>query len=268
MVIVSDVTHRRVERMLRDEVRAGEFATVTDMTAAYCLLTIQGPNSRELLQRVSPDDLSEAAFPYLTAREIEIGYSRLTALRVTYVGELGFELLIPSDQAVSVWQTLADAGEGLGFRPVGLAAMHGLRLEKAYRDYGVDIDVTDTPVSAGLSFAVAWDKPVDFRGRAALEKVRSDRTSRLVPIRVDDPAPRLHGSEPVYKDGAWVGYVQAGGVGHTLKTSVGLATVDNADGVSSEWLGSGGFSVVVNGTSYPATLQFAPFYDPERARVR
>jgi 4-methylaminobutanoate oxidase (formaldehyde-forming) len=238
------------------------------MTAAYCLLTIQGPKSRELLQRVSPDDLSEEVFPYLTAREIEIGYSRLTALRVTYVGELGFELLIPSDQAVSVWQTLAAAGEDLGFRPVGLAAMHGLRLEKAYRDYAVDIDVTDTPVSAGLSFAVAWDKPVDFRGRAALEALRADRTSRLVPLRVDDPAPLLHGSEPVYKDGTWVGYVQVGGFGHTLGTCVGLATVDNADGVTADWLASGGFEVVINGTTYPATVQFAPFYDPERLRVR
>jgi len=268
MVIVSDISHRRVERMLRDEHREGEFATVTDMTSAYCLLTIQGPRSRELLQRVSPDDLSEEAFPYLTTQEIEIGYSRIRALRVTYVGELGFELLIPSDQAQSVWETLEAAGSDLGFRPVGLAAMHGLRLEKAYRDYGVDIDVTDTPVSAGLSFAVAWDKPTEFRGKEALEKLRADRTSRLVPLRVDDSTPLLHGSEPVHKDGRRVGHLQVGGFGHTLGTSVGLATVDNADGVTADWLASGGFEVVVNGTAYPATVQFAPFYDPERARVR
>ena len=268
MVIVSDITHRRVERMLRDELREGEFATVTDMTAAYCLLTIQGPRSRELLQRVSPDDLSEEAFPYLTSQEIEVGYSRIRALRVTYVGELGFELLIPSDQAQSVWETLESVGDDLGFRPVGLAAMHGLRLEKAYRDYGVDIDVTDTPVSAGLSFAVAWDKPTTFRGKEALQKLRADRTSRLVPLRVDDPSPLLHGSEPVFKDGVRVGHLQVGGFGHTLGTSVGLATVDNADGVTADWLGSGGFEVVVNGITYPATLQFAPFYDPERSRVR
>ena len=268
MVIVSDVTHRRVERMLHDEVRAGEFATVTDMTAAYCLLTIQGPTSRELLQRVSPNDLSEAAFPYLTSQDIEIGYSRIRALRVTYVGELGFELLIPSDQAVSVWQTLESAGGDLGLRPVGLAAMHGLRLEKAYRDFGVDLDVTDTPVSAGLAFAVAWDKPVDFRGKAALADVRTDRSSRLVPLRVDDPTPLLHGSEPVFKDGVRVGHLQVGGFGYTLGRSVGLATLDNVEGVTAEWLASGGFEVVVNGHTFPATVQFAPFYDPERARVR
>ena len=268
LVVVSDVAHRRVERMLRDEPRSGEFATVTDMTAAYCLLTIQGPRSRELLQRVSPNDLSEEAFPYLTTQEIEVGYSRIRALRVTYVGELGFELLIPSDQAQSVWETLESAGADLGFRPVGLGAMHGLRLEKAYRDYGIDIDVTDTPVSAGLAFAVAWDKPTAFRGREALEKLRTDRTSRLVPLRVDDALPLLHGSEPVLKDGIRVGHLQAGGFGHTVGASVGLATVDNPDGVTADWLASGGFEVVVNGVTYPATLQFAPFYDPERLRVR
>jgi len=172
LVIVSDVCHRRVERMLRQEATAEEFVTVTDMTAAWCLLSIQGPRSRELLQRVSPDDLSEEAFGYLTSRQIEVGYCRLQALRVTYVGELGFELLIPADQAVSTWSVLADAGADLGFRPVGLAAMHGLRLEKGYRDYGVDIDVTDTPVSGGLSFANALDKTVEFTGRHALLDVR------------------------------------------------------------------------------------------------
>lgn len=269
LVIVSDVSHRRVQRMLRDEMREGEFATVTDMTSAYALLTVQGPRSRELMQRVSPDDLSEEAFPYLTSREIEVGYSRIRALRVTYVGELGFELLIPSDQAISVWDTLAAAGEDLGFRPVGLGALHSLRLEKAYRDYGIDIDITDTPVTAGLAFAVAWDKPAAFRGRAALEATRADKTSRLLPIRIDDAsAPLLHGSEAVLRDGEWVGYVQVGGFGHTIGTCVGLASVDNAEGVTGAWLKEGGFEVVINGQRYPATLQFAPFYDPDRARVR
>jgi len=268
LVVVSDVSHRRVERMLRDERRDDEFMTVTDVTAGYCMLSIQGPRSRELLQRVSPNDLSEEAFGYLTSQEIEIGYSRVRALRVTYVGELGFELLIPSDQAVSVWQVLEDAGADLGFRPVGLAALHGLRLEKAYRDYGVDIDVTDTPVTAGLAFAVAWDKPTAFRGREALVAARSDRSLRLVPVRIDDPAPLLHGGEAVLRDGTWVGYVQAGGFGHTLGTSVGLAQVSNADGVTADWLKAGGFEVVINGTRHPATVQFAPFFDPERTRVR
>jgi len=268
LVIVSDVCHRRVERMLREQARQSGFATVTDMTAAWCLLSIQGPRSRELLQAVSPDDLSEEAFGYLTSQEIEVGYCRLRALRVTYVGELGFELLIPADQAVSTWEVLAAAGVDLGFRPVGLAAMHGLRLEKGYRDYGVDIDVTDTPVSAGLGFAVAWDKPVEFNGKQALERARSDRSQRLVCLRVDDPEPLLYGGEAVHRDGDWIGYLQVGGFGHTVGTSVGLAQVRNADGVTADWLAGGGFEVIINGQPYPATVQFQPFYDPQRARVR
>jgi len=267
MVVVSDVSHRRVERMLLDEVQPDEFATVTDVTPGLVILSVQGPKSRELLSRVSPDDLSNEGFPYLAAREIEVGYSRVLAIRVTYVGELGYELYVPSDQAVSVWETLAAAGGDLGLRPIGLGALHGLRLEKGYRDYGIDIDVTDTPVSAGLAFAVAWDKPVAFRGKAALEGLRADRTSRLVNAILDDPEPLLHGGEPVLKNGTWIGYLQVGGFGHTLGRSVGLATIDNADGVTADWLAGGGFEIVVAGKPYAARLQMRPLYDPERARI-
>jgi 4-methylaminobutanoate oxidase (formaldehyde-forming) len=268
LVVVSDVTHRRVERMLLDEVREGEFATVTDVTSAYALLTVQGPRSRELMQRVSANDVSEEAFPYLTAQEIEVGYSSVLTLRVTYVGELGFELYVPSDQAVSVWETLEGAGADLGLKPVGLAAMNGLRLEKGYRDYGIDIENTDDPVSSGLAFAVAWDKPTAFRGKEALQAKRGDKSNRTVSVLLGDPEPLLHGAEAVLRDGEWVGYMLAGGYGHTLGASEGLATIDNADGVTSEWLAQGGFEVVVAGQRVPATLSLRPFYDPDRARVR
>ena len=267
MVVVSDVSHRRVERMLLDEVRDGEFATVTDITAGMVILSVQGPNSRELLSRVSPDDLSNEALPYLTGKEIEVGYSRVLALRVTYVGELGYELYVPADQAASVWETLEAAGADLGLKPVGLGALHSLRLEKGYRDYGVDIDNTDTPVSAGLAFAVAWDKPTAFRGKAALEALRTDRTSRLVGVLLHDPEPVLHGGEPVKKDGVWVGYLQVGAFGFTLGAPVGLATIDRPEGVTADWLAEPGFEVVVAGVPYRATLSLRPFYDPERSRI-
>ena len=268
LVVVSDISHRRVERMIKDETREDEFVTVADMTAAYTLLTVQGPKSRELLQRVSPDDLSEASFPYLTAQEIEVGYSRMLALRVTYVGELGFELYVPSDQAQSVWETLEAVGDDLGLKPVGLQAMNGLRLEKGYRDYAVDIENTDTPVTAGLAFSVAWDKPTAFRGKAALVATRADKTDRLVSLLVQDSLPLLFGSEPVHKDGVRIGHVQAGGYGHTLGGAVALATVVNQEGVTSAWLDEGGFEVIVCGKAYPATLSLRPLYDPDRTRVR
>ena len=145
--------------------------------------------------------------------------------------------------------------------------MGGLRLEKGYRDFGVDIDNTDTRSRPGSPSRWPGTSRARFRGKAALEKLRGDRTSRLVNVVLHSPEPLLHGSEAVLKDGTWVGYVQVGGFGHTLGASLGLATVDHADGITAEWLASGGFEVVVAGVRYPATLQFRPLYDPDRARI-
>jgi 4-methylaminobutanoate oxidase (formaldehyde-forming) len=146
--------------------------------------------------------------------------------------------------------------------------MGGLRLEKGYRDYGVDIENTDDPVSSGLAFAVAWDKPTEFRGKQALQAKRADKSNRTVSVLLNDPEPLLYGAEPVYRGDTWVGYMLAGGYGHTLGGAVGLATIDNADGVTSAWLGEGDFYVVVAGVRVPATLSLRPLYDPERLRVR
>jgi 4-methylaminobutanoate oxidase (formaldehyde-forming) len=268
MIAVSDVSHRRVESMIRRQLDTGERVVVTDVTTTMALLTVQGPLSRALMSRVSPDELSEDAFPYLTAREIEIGYSRVLALRVTYLGELGFELYIPWDQAVSVWKTLDEAGAEFGMRPIGLAAMESLRLEKGFREYAVDIENTDTPVSAGLAFAVSWDKPGGFVGREALLAQRGQYPSRLVSILLDSAEPLLHGSEPVYRNDEYVGYVNAGAFGHTLGASVGLASLDNSDGVTTEWLNSGDFEVAIAGRRHRAAVSIRPFYDPDRTRVR
>ncbi len=268
VVVASDVSHRRVERMLRLGLQPGEFAVTTDVTAGTTLLSVQGPRSRELLQSLSPDDWSDEAFPYLSAREREVGSSRVLALRVTYLGELGYELHIPADQGVSVWETLVEAGEAYGLRQVGLLAMGSLRLEKGYRDYGVDIENTDDPLIAGLGFTIAWDKPGGFTGREALLERRADRTSRMVHVLLHDPAPLLHAGEPVLLDGTWVGYVRAGAYGHTLGASVGLAVVDHEGGVTKEWLASNSFEVDIAGERFPATLSLRPFYDPDRARIR
>ena len=220
------------------------------------------------MSRVSPDDLTESAFPYLTAQEIEVGYSRVLALRVTYLGECGFELYIPWDQAVSVWEVLEAAGADLGMRPVGLSAMESLRLEKGFREYAVDIENTDTPITAGLGFAIAWDKPGGFVGRDALLPKRGQYPTRIVSVLLHDTTPLLHGSEPVYLDGHYIGYVNAGAFGHTLGASVGLASVDHSDGVTADWLNSGLIEVEVAGVRYKATLSIRPFYDPDRTRVR
>ena len=270
LVIASDVIHRRIEPMIRRETRPGEFVTVTDVTSGTTLLSVQGPASRELLRRLTDCDLTNAAFPYLSARRLHVGYAPALAVRVTYVGELGFELHVPAEYGAGVYDDLMTAGADLGMRPIGLAAMTSLRLEKGYRDFGVDIDNTDTPLAAGLGFAVAWDKPGGFVGRDALVKVRAEGPprTRVVGLLACDPAIDLFGNEPVRRDGRPVGYVRSAAYGHSLGAAVGLAQVTRTAGVTGEWLDEGGFSVQTGyGAQVPVRLQIAPFYDPKRLRI-
>ena len=269
LVVTSDLIHRRVEPMIRRETRAGEFVTVTDITSGTTLLSVQGPKSRTLLSRLTDADLSNEAFPYLSARQIHIGYAPVLAIRVTYLGELGWELHIPAEYAAGVFDELTSAGGDLGFRPVGLAAMSSLRLEKGYRDLGVDIDNTDNPIEAGLGFTIAWDKPGGFVGRDALVEFKAQGTprNRVVSLFVDEPAVDLFGNEPVLVDGRWVGYVRAAAYGYTLGGPVGLAQVFHEEGVTAAWLREGSFTVRTPGGDYAARLQFQPFYDPERSRI-
>ena len=202
--MASDLIHRRIEPLIRRATQPGEIALVTDTTSGVTLLSVQGPRRASCIARLTAADLSNAAFPYLTAQHIDVGYAPVLAIRVTYVGELGWELHIPAEYALGVWDDLMAAGAGLGVRPVGLDALSGLRLEKGYRDIGVDIDNTDTPLSAGLGFAVAWDKPGGFIGRDALlaERAAGPPGHRVVSLAVDDPAVDLFGNEPVLLDGA------------------------------------------------------------------
>ncbi|HTW21212.1 MAG TPA: aminomethyltransferase family protein, partial [Mycobacteriales bacterium] len=269
MVIASDVIHRRVEPMIRRATRSDEIAVVTDVTSGVTLLSIQGPSSRELISRLTDADLSNGAFPYLTAQQIHVGYAPVLAARVTYVGELGWELHIPTEFATGVYDDLCEAGADLGFRPVGLAAMNSLRLEKGYRDMGVDIDNTDNPIGAGLGFTVAWDKPDGFIGRDALlaAKQAGPPQDRVVSLIVDDADVDLFGNEPLLHNGKWVGYVRAAAFGHTLGGPVGLAQVHHDGGVTGDWLAEGGFTLHTPSGSLPARLQIPPLYDPKRLRI-
>ncbi len=244
---------------------------LTDVTSGYAVLQVQGPRSRELLSRCTTADLSNEAFPYLAAREIEIGYAVVLAIRVTYVGELGWELHVPTEFAVHVHDTLVEAGTDLGIRHVGMGALESLRLEKGYRDFGVDIDTTDTPIDAGLEFVVAWDKPGGFIGRDALVAQR-DREPvprrRLAQFLLADPEPILHRNEPILRDGRWVGYVRAGAFGHTLGASVGLGMVEDEAGLPRAAIADGRFEIEIAGTRWPASAALRPLYDPTRARIK
>ncbi len=193
----------------------------------------------------------------------------MLAIRVTYVGELGWELHVPAEYAAGVYDDLVAAGADLGLRLVGLSAMSSLRLEKGYRDMGVDIDNTDNPLQAGLGFAVAWDKPGGFTGRDALLAARAagPPEHRVVSLVVDDPAADLFGNEPVFLGDQWAGYVRAAAYGYTVGGPVGLAQVQHPDGVTAEWLKAGGFRVRTPAGDLPARLQLAPLYDPQRLRI-
>jgi 4-methylaminobutanoate oxidase (formaldehyde-forming) len=269
MVIGADIIHRRMIAWLERHTAEGEFVTITDMTSARTLLTVQGPRSRELLSRLTTADLSNDAFPYMTAQSIDVYHGLALAIRVTYLGELGWELHIPNDVALTVYDALLEAGRDLGIAHAGLLALNSLRLEKAYRDYGLDIDNSDTLLGAGLGWAVAWDKP-GFIGKDAMVAQRDAGvlTSRLVQVLVEDPEPLLYEREQLYRDGERVGEVENGAYGHTLGGAVGLASVEPGGNVTDEFINSGSWELDIVGTRYPVTVSLTPLYDPKRERIK
>ena len=199
-----------------------------------------------------------------------MGYALVKALRLSYVGELGWELYIPTEFTLHVYDLLVEAGEAVGLKHAGLHALETLRLEKGYRDYGNDIDNMDTALEAGLAHFVDFDKPGGFIGRDALlrQKEGGILEQRLVQFLIEDPEPLLHGGETIIRDGKRVGYIRAGAYGHTLGGSVGLGAVENKEGVSVDFIKSGRYELEVASVRYPATASLRPLYDPKNIRVR
>ncbi|HWR81637.1 MAG TPA: aminomethyltransferase family protein, partial [Pseudomonas sp.] len=256
---------------LRQHTGADEQCTVTDVTSAYTLLSLQGPRSRELLQAISGADLSTEAVPFRASCEIELGFARLLLVRITYMGELGYELYIPTEYSHTVYDALVEGIEGQGVPLVhgGLMALDSLRLEKGYRDFGVDIDNTDTPLEAGLGFVVDFNKE-HFIGRDVLlaQKESGPLKKRLLQFLLKDAEPLLIGQEPIRCDGQYVGYIRAGAFGHTLGASVGLGVVELEEGITAELLRSKRFEIEVNDQLVEATVSLAPLYDPKSERIR
>ncbi|MBB5868137.1 4-methylaminobutanoate oxidase (formaldehyde-forming) [Allocatelliglobosispora scoriae] len=268
-VVASDTAHRHAETRMRRQF-GDSHAFVTDVTSGYAQLNIQGPRSRELLAAVTSVDMSHEAFPFRAAREIDLGFARVLCIRITYLGELGYELYIPAEQAVHVYDRIVEAGRAVGLKHAGLKALGSLRLEKGYRDYGHDIDNTDSVLDAGLGFAVALDKPGGFIGRDAVvaQKARGPLTKRLLQILVTDPKPLMFHAEVVRRDGVAVGYLRAASYGFTLGGSVGLAMVDAGEPLDQAWIDAGSWTVEIAGTDYPAVASLRPLYDPTNARIK
>ena len=269
-VVASDTAHRHVLTWMRRHF--GDLhAFPTDVTGAYAQINVQGPRSRELLSAVTSADVSNEAFGYRAARELDIGFARVLCLRLSYLGELGYELYVPVEQALHVYDRIVAAGEAVGLRHAGLKALSSLRLEKGYRDFGHDIDNTDSVLEAGLGFAVRLDKPGGFIGRDAVLATRAagPLTRRLVQVLVADPKPLMHHGEVVRRNGRSVGYIRAASYGFTLGGAVGLAMVDG-DGapVDQDWIDTGEWTVEIAGSTYPAVVSLRPLYDPDNARLR
>ncbi len=269
MVVASDTAHGHALARLRRGCE-GAHAFATDVTGAYAQINLQGPRSRELLQSVTSHDLSNEAFPYRCAREIDLALARVLCIRITYLGELGYELYVPAEQAVHVYERLVQAGEASGLRLAGLKALASLRMEKGYRDYGHDIDNTDSVLEAGLGFAVDLAKPGGFVGRDAVlaKKASGPLTRRLLQVLVLDPQPLMFHAEVVHRDGRPLGYVRAASYGHTLGGAVGLAMIDAGVPIDQAWCEAGRWEVDIAGRRYPARASVKPMYDAELKRIR
>jgi heterotetrameric sarcosine oxidase gamma subunit len=269
LVVTAAFTATHVIAWLRQHIGAQRHCVVTDVSDGWCMLNVQGPRSRELLSGIASGDWSNEAFPFGTAREVQIGYQTALAIRLTYVGELGWELYVPVPFATGVYDTLVAAGLPLGLRHCGYHALNSLRIEKAYRDWSHDIGPDDTPLDAGLAFTCAWDKPDGFIGREALIAQRSQpRRRRLVQFLLADPEPLLYHNEPILLNGARVGLITSGMFAHTLGAAAGLGYVSDERGVSEQLIASGRFEILIGNRAVPARATLKPFYDPSGARVR
>ena len=238
-----------------------------DVTEGWGTLSLMGPRARDILAAVTAEDVSNAALPFGSARVLTIAGVKVRALRVTYVGELGWELHCPINQLGEVYDALMAADPDL--RPVGYRALESLRLEKGYRAWSSDITPNDTPFEAGLGWAVKLKSTTPFLGRAALEAaVGKPLTKSLMTFTVDAPDAVLVGRETILRDGQAVGYLTSGGYGYTVGKSIGMGYVRNEAGVNSDWLAAGRYALVIAGEETPARLEMKPLVDPEGARIK
>ena len=248
---------------------AGARAELVDVTSGSAVLSLMGPEARDILARVCPDDLTNAGFPFGTARRISVASCPVLALRVTYVGELGWELHMPTDVAVTVYEALMAAGAGLGLVNAGYRAIETLRLEKGYRAWGSDIGPDHTPVEAGLAWACKMKSGVPFLGRDAVAaQLEGGVKKRLAGFTVDSPDVILLGRETIYRDGVRVGWLSSGGFGHTLGKPIGYGYVRAAGGVAEDWMKTGRYELEVASERVPCKIHVTALYDPLNARIK
>jgi heterotetrameric sarcosine oxidase gamma subunit len=269
LIVTGAETETKDFNWLKRHTPADAHAVLTNVSSGMGVISIMGPNSRALLQSICPNDLSHEAFPFATSQEIELGYAIVRASRITYVGELGWELYIPTEFMAGVYDEIVAAGAAFGLKHCGYHALNALRMEKAYRHWGHDITDEDTPLEAGLGFAVKMDKLGGFLGREALLKQKEvGLKQKLVQFLLKDPAPMLYHNEPIWQGDRIAGYIRSGMYAHGLGGACGLGYVTAADGGVVGPIGADDYEIEIAGVRYPVTASLKPFYDPTNARIK
>lgn len=270
-VVATDTALRHVQAHFRKHAPA--HVRMHDISSGIAQLNIQGPRSRELLSKITSVDMSNEAFPFRQAQEIDIGFAKVLCIRITYLGELGYELYVPAEQATHVYDIVVEAGKSVELRHAGLKALASCRMEKGYKDFGHDLDNTDSVLDAQLGFAVSMKKPGGFVGKESVLKHKESGNvfkRRLLQVQCLDPEPLMYGAEPVLCNGIPAGYVRCASYGHTLGGAVGLAMLRASNGfshVNQEFIDASKWSVNVAGKEYPAKVSIDSLYDPKMKRV-
>jgi 4-methylaminobutanoate oxidase (formaldehyde-forming) len=270
LVVTACATQVRDLAWLRRHIPSDAHAVAIDVSSALAVLGVMGPGSRRLLSSLSDADFTNEAFPFGTSQMVDLAYARVRASRITYVGELGWELYIPSEFAQSVYDEIVRAGEEHGLMVAGYHALNSLRLEKAYRHWGHDITDEDTPLEAGLGFAIAWSKPRGFIGRDALLRQKGEGVRRrLVNFKLRSDQSLLYHNEPIWRNGKLVGRITSGMFGHTVGKPIAMGYVQNDDGPATpDWINAGHYELEVAAERLGTDASLQPFYDPSSKRIR
>ncbi len=270
LIVSSVACQNRDMDWLQRHKRDDEFVVINDVTSAYAVVTVMGPRARDTLRKLTDADISNEGFPFATSREIDVHYAIVRASRITYVGELGWELYIPTEYAPSVYDALLQAGEEFDIRPYGYHTMNSLRMEKCYRHWGHDITDEDSTLEAGLGFTSDFDKEGGFIGREALlaQKAEGPLKKRFVAFLFEDPQPLCYQEEPIYADGKIVGRVTSGMFGHTMGATIAMGYVVHEQGITKEWLDNTLFEIEVECVRYRVQSSLRSFYDPAMERIK
>lgn len=269
LIVTGSPTQTRELNWLKRHTPENAHVVITDVTSSMAVVSVMGPNARKLLQTLTEDDLSNEGFPFATSREIELGYARVRASRITYVGELGWELYIPTEFAPDVFDRIVAAGKAFDLKLCGYHALNSLRIEKGYRHFGHDVTEEDTPLEAGLSFASDFNKAGGFIGKEALLRQKEQGVKkRMMLFKFEDPEGTSYHEEPIYRNGAIVGRTTSGMYGHYLGGNVAMGYVCNEEGATLEWVQAGDYEIEVACTRYKVTASLRAFYDPDMAKIK